>query len=244
MIALVTPLHRPVDIENVRANWLRLGGVLIVVENGAGIGACRDAGFEPSMLVQSNDHQSHARNAGIEAAQALGADGWAMLDADDYYGPGYIAKVEAALQGAELVAQSSAYVRLSDGRLLLLSGRTDPHFGSTLASNRFDLRYRVPDTAVTWEDDTLLLADAQAAGVTLGTMGPEGHVYRRDRGAHISPATDAQLVAGYRAGCTPERDHVEDFGPSTPDNFADDPHGSGTLLPRPSAGEIMRACAQ
>lgn len=238
MIALVTPLHRPEDVPNVRENWLRLGGLLIVVENGAAIGACRAQGFEPSVLLESLDHQSYARNAGIERAWELGADAWAQLDADDYYGPAYLAKVQTALESADVVGQADAFVRMHDERLVLLSGRSDPHFGSTLASRRRELRYRVTPDDRPWIDDTQLLEDALALGLTLGVTPPEGHVYRRNWGPHISPATDEQLMAIYRAGVLPANDRVVDFG-LVPDSFADEPNDIGEEIPRPSAAELV-----
>ena len=71
---------------------------LIVVENGEAIGACKRYGIPADVVVTSAPHVVHARNEGIAQVKRMGGGRIAMMDCDDYYGPGYLAELEHAFR--------------------------------------------------------------------------------------------------------------------------------------------------
>lgn len=91
MMWVLVPFSRPDYLQNVRENFDRqtmAGKKLCIVENGAAIGACKQAGFEPDLLLTSEAHPSLARNAGLVALRDLDAH-FSCMDDDDFYGPEY-----------------------------------------------------------------------------------------------------------------------------------------------------------
>lgn len=185
---IITALHRPEDAENAFANAKRQGTHcrFIVVENGAAIGACKERGLRPDILLYSEPHQSHAKNEALKFLRRMCSDRtfWLTFDADDYYSPGYVRKMLASAHLGDVVSQSSAFVHYSSGRLVLYGSR-DPSvrlgaFGSTICGWSDCVDFRVPERS--WEDDTCFLSDMKKAGARFCNVGPEQHIYRRHRG--------------------------------------------------------------
>lgn len=117
---MVVPFSRPKHLQNTIDNFVRQkfsNKKLILVENGPAIGACKKIGFEPDLLLTSEPHQAHAKNAGLAAIRERGGGFWATFDDDDYYGPGYLEEMVEASAYAEVVGKADFFVRMARGTL-------------------------------------------------------------------------------------------------------------------------------
>jgi len=96
---------------------------LVIVENGAGVGACKKLGLSPDLLLTSGKHQSWAKNEAILKLRALGHSGdyWSTWDDDDYYGPRYLEELAANLHKGDVIGKSRSYIKLSDDHLYLMT---------------------------------------------------------------------------------------------------------------------------
>ena len=96
---------------------------LVLVENGNALGACAAAGVVPTLLLQSEPHQSAAKNIGLAALVHEPDDWFVTWDDDDYHGPEFLAKFASATECGCVLGQASFFMRLSDGRLMRFKRR-------------------------------------------------------------------------------------------------------------------------
>ncbi len=91
----------------------------VVVENGPALGTFPQ--LDGVMVLQSDTHQSHAKNKALNWIRQQGNASWSCFDCDDYYGPDYLkSQIEALAQG-DLVGKSFGnmlYVSYEDGLYL------------------------------------------------------------------------------------------------------------------------------
>lgn len=213
MIYLITALHRPQDVENVFHNWCRQRVVteIIVVENGAAIGAMAERAkrpeWEPFLTVlQSPPHQSHAKNAAIRwIAKNVGPDNiWATFDADDYYGPDYAGEMFCARSKGTLWGKSEHFLTTQTGQVRLIrdfpqdSLNYDYLHGATLCGwVRDGHEFRV--TGRQGEDWDLVMRTV-ANGGSLYSTSRNNYIWRRDCGNHTCTSNDEVNVAFARKG--------------------------------------------
>lgn len=99
---VLVPFSRPEMLDSVRQNFDRQqwkDKKLCIVENGEAVGHCKQAGFTPDLLLQSDAHPSKARNVGL-AALRESDEHFCCMDDDDWYGPYYVEEhVHAAARG-------------------------------------------------------------------------------------------------------------------------------------------------
>lgn len=120
MIYAVCPFSRPEFLGNVIENFERQTCSekrLILVENGDAIGACEAQGFVPDILLTSQRHQSHAKNAGLDWITSNGGGWFSTFDDDDYYGPKYLEEVLECSEKGDIVGKSNHFVVGIDGHL-------------------------------------------------------------------------------------------------------------------------------
>ncbi len=204
---LVCPFHRPVDAENVLANWRRQSSEcgLVVVENGPALGTFpRDAG---AVVLSSEAHQSAAKNRGLEFAAELGAEFWLTLDSDDWYGPDYVRESVDALERAALVGKAAPFWLTRSGREVWRAdyppgpGRVWDFLAGGTLGGRVSDGWRFRDTGPQGEDWDLVRRVVSAGGVCWSTAST-GYLWRRDCGVHTCSATDVQLRECSRSGVT------------------------------------------
>jgi hypothetical protein len=112
-IHIVVPLSRPEMVGRVRANLerQRLRAPVVVVENGAAIGACKAQGFTPDVLLTSGAHQSLARNAALAYLREHHVEAyWVSMDDDDYYGSEYVAEHAGLAKRGQCVGKSTHWI--------------------------------------------------------------------------------------------------------------------------------------
>ena len=175
MIYAVCPFSRPEFLDNVIQNFSQQtfrDRRFIVVENGEAVGACEAAGFKPDVLLQSDNHQSHAKNAALEWICVNGGGWFATFDDDDYYGPRYLEEVMSAAGEAEIVGKNDHFLQGLDGRVRFFETghqntlHTEAH-GATLCARAEDCP-RFADTGVIGEDfDWLIRYQKQGAKLRL-----------------------------------------------------------------------------
>jgi len=216
-IWVVVPLGRPGMLANVVANFERQRypeESLVVVENGRGLGACARSGIVPDRLLDSEAHQSAAKNVALSWLLDNGATHWATMDDDDYYGPGYLEGIADGFQrGFEVVGKASIFLRYSDNRLHLLEQGGELREvamvnGPTISSV---VRPGMPTfQRLDWGEDNAWLLDARAMGWRIWAANrfdfcwcrhaPEhGHTYRITDAAleNISRALDPVFDCGH-----------------------------------------------
>lgn len=206
MIALITPLHRPRELERSRAFHERLSNatdlecVSLIVGNGPALGLTE---------LSSDPHQTHAMNVGLERASELGCSHWLKLDADDYYGDGYVAEQVAALEstGATLVGKSDNWMTLSNG--CLYKQGIDGHDRQTCRLYGYSLGARI-DSGLRFQslaqsgEDTELLERVHSNGGLCWATSPYNVCYHRhnDGRGHTSDWDDLTLIGtATAAGC-------------------------------------------
>jgi hypothetical protein len=135
MLTVIVPHARPEFSANLLANFARQRGVdarLLVVENGEAVGALSS---NEATIIRSDDHQSDAMNTGLAWMRARGGGAWARFDDDDYYGPDYLAAVEASLGGDEVTVSGMPwrFVMFDDGLYQFMG--SGEFTGGTLAAS-------------------------------------------------------------------------------------------------------------
>jgi len=147
LIYVITAFSRPQFLDNLIDNFERQSysdKKLIIIENGDAIGTCKSNRFSPDVLLSSDNHQSFAKNAGIEYIRKHGGGWWSTFDDDDYYGPGYLTKVSECFDKADIIGQSNIFVRSIGQRLRLMQhvtqheGYSDGVHGSTISARAED----------------------------------------------------------------------------------------------------------
>ena len=139
---MVVPLSRSKMLPRVRGNLKRQNFKhrVCVVENGEARGACKAAGFQPDVLLTSDEHQSHARNTALAWLRQHAPDAyWVAFDDDDYYGPEYVAEHAGLAKHGQLVGKSTHWVLFEDWFLALFrpwesSGRGEICNGATIGA--------------------------------------------------------------------------------------------------------------
>lgn len=128
---------------------------LVVVENGSGVGCWKGHGD----VLKSEPGVPAFLKVGLDFIREHAATGdwFARIDADDYYGSGYLKSVEdMASMGATFTGSPSVYVRTEDDHLYYLKSR-DSGLKSALGGTLAGLVERAvdfPDTGKPWGEDT------------------------------------------------------------------------------------------
>jgi hypothetical protein len=187
---LVSGIRDPQFTEALRGTLRKLAAPnvsSIIVETGPAVGYFEGAAVENSpgvvpFLVKAFD----------TLAKLAGPDDWFVrIDADDYYGPGYLQGIDAArLSGADATGIASPYVRAEDGQMYYCSSRRKPGsgaYGGTLAGS---LRGMPPfrSTPYPWGEDTQWVEDTVRAGRVFAPRSTEHYAWCRWEGAtHTFP---------------------------------------------------------
>lgn len=175
---IIVPLGRPTMVSNVVANirqQLFRDFEAIIVENGAGVGAWKNAA-SATVLRSSADHQSDAKNAALDYLESRKAVGAAVVfDDDDWYGPEYFNEIHHTMQrGTSYTARSSFAVRLLSGELAW-AHRPRPH-GPTLA---YRLQWPMPRYERVTEDEAFFNDDLRERGWEPALIESCSFVYQR-----------------------------------------------------------------
>lgn len=130
LVTVIAALSRPYRAAEVLSSFARQSyrgpKRLLVVENGDAVGSVAHLpAAERVEVISSAASSADARNAGLEWAASRGGGVWALLDDDDYYGPGYLEEQIVALlaTGADVVGKGWQYVMYPDGLYRLHSDR-------------------------------------------------------------------------------------------------------------------------
>lgn len=119
MIGVVALLYRPSFLPNVLANFERQNysdKLLVIVENGPGIGATSDVSLPSGTIVlRTEADRSIARNAGFAKLREIGVDHWALFEDDDLYGPEYLAEHWEYRGRADVIGKGCFWLRGADG---------------------------------------------------------------------------------------------------------------------------------
>ena len=214
---------------------------LVLVENGRALGTCATAGMVPDLLLQSEPHQTAAKNVGL-AALAYEPDDWFVTwDDDDYHAPGLLAELAAAAEPGCVIGKHNFFMRMSDGRLLRFKSPVSMLWGGTLAARVGDA-LPFEDTG-RWGEDERWLADMRANGAQTKTLSDRHFIANRSSGAHAWAASDAHVLNSI-LGDRPDV-IAEDFG-FAPDSIVDGGRlpNSQPLAPRPFNWELARGEAE
>jgi len=206
---VIVPLSRPSMVKNVRANFERQkfqNKRLVVVQNGPGLGACQNAGFQPDVLIEiGKAHQSIAKNTALEYLRGMGESFFATFDDDDYYGPMYLHDIaDGFLKGYEVSGKSNIYIRFSDNRMLF-AVQTGESCEVTNVNGPTISGVITKDTPlfpeIQWGEDNEWLKDAVRLGCRIWSSNRSNFCWMR-RGelhGHTYRITDAGLENSIRA---------------------------------------------
>ena len=185
LIYAICPFSRPSFLKNVIRNFRRQTyqeKKLIVVENGDAVGACTAVGFEPDVLLRSEPHQSHAKNAALRWIRQNGGGWFSTFDDDDYYGPNYLQEVEDSRVFGDIVVKHDHFVLGIDNRLRLFEQgcRNQEHregHGATISA-RADECPDFLDTGVIGEDHRWI-SEYRDSGAKLWVSSPHHYAVVR-----------------------------------------------------------------
>jgi len=120
---VVVPFSRSANckwVEDCIARQRYTPAGVVIVENGPAVGSWHSAN---EIVLQSEHHQSVAKNVGMQFAKTNGATAVAIFDDDDYYGPGYLEEAKWYLdQGYSVLGKSAHFFQLSNGELYYDAG--------------------------------------------------------------------------------------------------------------------------
>jgi glycosyltransferase involved in cell wall biosynthesis len=200
-IWMVTGLHDARWAANALENLRRQEHAdkrLIIVENGAGIGAADSLYLGKQCVKLTSDGGPAAPlNTALAwlRANASPDDWFAKCDADDYYGPGYLNAIEPAIRsGAAYCGRSSLYIKTTDDRLWFAEGYANStgFHGPTIAA-RIGSSVNFPSVR-DWGEDALWCIEMHKASMRPMTLPPEHFCYQRHAGYHHTwPCTDLEL---------------------------------------------------
>lgn len=146
MIYVIVPFSRPNYIDNVIYNFHSQNyndKKLIIIENGRAIGTCKKRNIQPDVLLSSDNHQSWAKNEGIEWIRKHGGGWWTTFDDDDYYGEGYLSKISKCFDKAEIIGQLDIFMKTIANTIRLFSNLGENKYvngvhGSTITARAED----------------------------------------------------------------------------------------------------------
>jgi len=232
MMWMVTGLHNPRWLPNILANYERQthpSKGLIIVENGAGIGATHpERGDRVSVILRSDPGPAQPLNAALAwlRSHAKADDWFCKADSDDYYGPGYLSSLLPAIKsGAAYCGRASLYIRTTEDRLWYVEGEPNAHLfhGPTLAG-RVSSALDFP-VVTDWGEDEAWCKAMYRDGRMPFTLPPEHFCYQRWADyEHTWPCTDYEIRTSWDAPFL-------DLGPFDPEIV----NGS---KPRPSGFDI------
>lgn len=194
---MVAGLHDKRWLPNVLNNYARQtykNKRLLIVENGNGIG-CASGDFD---IIKSDPGCGQYINAAIAwlRANANPNDWFCKCDADDYYGPKYLAQISKPVTKGKIdyLGRKSLYIRTTENRLWYAEAM-DAKFifhGPTLAA-------RIKDTldfplVTRWGEDGQWCRLMNTAGKISCSLPAEGVCYQRwSEYSHTWPCTDEEL---------------------------------------------------
>lgn len=199
MISVVVPFSRPDCLRRTLDNFARQRHPdkrLVLVENGAAVGACARAGVTGVVVLESAPHLSHAKNAGIDWVREHGGGFWTTFDDDDHYGAGYLDLFAQHARRGGVVGAPRHYVQLADGLHLFNRERGagafsgDSFHGATLGAWAEE---SVAFPVVSLGEEAGFCMAMRAAGAKLWSVGPGEYIYRRHGTRHVWRATDVQV---------------------------------------------------
>lgn len=115
-IWVVVPFSRPENYLRVMENFHRqrfIGKRLLVVENGAAVGAFHSPSV--ALVIQSREHQSVAKNEALAFIRKHGGGYFAIMDDDDWYGPGYLDEIAGYAKAYDALGKQWHFVSLGEG---------------------------------------------------------------------------------------------------------------------------------
>ena len=221
VIYLIVPFSKPKFLKNVIENFNQQtykNKKLIIVENGDGIGTCKDSGFKPDVLLKSDPHQSYARNEAVNWIKSNGGGMCANFDDDDYYGPEYISEIMNNRNKADIIGKYNFYLRNTANRLVLFEGvasneKSKIMHGATIAT----MADKMPEYRNTgrWGEDWDLIERMFNMGNDAYVTSKNNFMVRRFASNHTWKVTDDQMIQTIYQGLGSRRKSliIKDFGP-------------------------------
>ena len=202
-VYVVVPLSRPHMLDNVLANYCRqrYRAQLVIVENGAAVGACARAGAVPDVLCSCARDVGLARQTGVDAVRERG--GYVVfMDDDDWYGAGYVEEAVAHAARGRVTVKGSAFVQGQDGTLRLFAGLPEcsPIAGPVQVSGGtfgfWASEAASFPTGLPAGEDVAWLARMRAAGAEVYATSRYHYLYVRRNLAHRHAwrTTDRQMI--------------------------------------------------
>ncbi len=116
---VIVPFRRRAHLPRVLENFSRQRFSekrLLLIENGAAIGAAKALGTcVPTMVLESREHQSIAKNEALAYIRKQGGGFFTTMDDDDWYGPGYLDELAGYARSYEAIGKLWHFVSLGEG---------------------------------------------------------------------------------------------------------------------------------
>lgn len=157
---------------------------LCIVENGRAIGAYAASGADK--ILQSDPHQSAAKNTGIASLRKSHPDAYYVaMDDDDYYGPEYLLEHVEHAQRGRVNGKLSAWVKFDDGLVYFGNNwipgtEVETLIGATIGCYLSDAQ-EFPDVPAA--EENAFCKRAREAGCEVVTLGPRNFCSSREGGA-------------------------------------------------------------
>lgn len=230
-LSMVAAVSRPDRIAGAVANFQRqtTPAHLVLVLNARAQHAEVPAG-DWTVLRCEGGTPARPRNLGLEwVAQNLGGI-VAFWDDDDYYGPGYLAEVRAALDGhpRRVVGKVVRFAEFDDG-VWLFAGKQGPAFlGGTMAGWAEELP-PIPD--LPRDEDHEWCKQLVVEGFELHPTSGQHYLYNRKSGRHAWTSTRTQMLHCYGPAFALGR---------VPASIVDRPLSYGDFAPRATIEDVER----
>lgn len=186
-LSVIVPFSRPYFFQNVINNFNRQSFKnkrLIIVENGNGIGSFKNT---DCILLSSDEHQSYAKNEGIDWVKKNGGGWWVTMDDDDYYGPEYLTEIANNTKNGNVIGKHGRFFGNEDYTFLMLAPENQPQqsvLGATIAARSEDSC----EFKKFVNDDRLFCEDMLAKGSIVYATSKYNFVHKRYK--HVKTTLD------------------------------------------------------
>lgn len=120
MVWVIVPFSRPENLNLILSNFNRQAfpyKKLVLVENGDAVGAAHSL-QSSALVLMSERHQSIAKNLALSEIRKRGGGFTAIMDDDDWYGPGYLSELVGYARTHDIVGKARNFISV-DGKMWL-----------------------------------------------------------------------------------------------------------------------------
>jgi hypothetical protein len=197
-VNIICPFSRPDQVNNVLENFSRQtfsNKQLIVIENG---NALNTFPKDKAIVLTSDNHQSFAKNTGLDYLKSNGGGFWTTFDDDDYYGKNYLQELIDNSDKANIIGKKSFFCKTFENKMRLFLHEDEGKqcfavHGPTISAWAEDSLY-FNDTG-RWGEDVEWEQRMVLNGATIASTSKYNFMLNRNKGQNHTWVVDDTQIA-------------------------------------------------